>query len=255
MADTIGIVVAMAMEARPLLRLLGRGRPYPLPGFRARRIAVAGVDCILVESGMGIEKANAAARALLAAATPRYLLSYGIAGAVEKELRIGDAILPAHVALLDQGTTGPGLALSRLSAAARAAAQRALDTRCAHLFDGTVITTRGPQPTAQELARWPHPVLEMETTGFARAAQEHGTPLLSIRTVSDNPDEPIPLRIETFIDSSGSFRPGRMIAAILRHPGVLGKLIRVGRNGKRAAESAAAAVAAVLQDPLHAVGD
>ncbi len=253
MAVTVGLIAAMHMEARPVLRLLGRGRPFPLPGYRARLLTVAGVDCILVESGIGIEKAYAAARALLAAAAPRYLLSYGVAGAVEKEVGIGDAIVPSQVTLLDRGATGPGLRLAALSAKARAAVKRALETRGAHLFDGTAITTRGPQPTTRELVGWQHPVLDMETAGFGRAAQEHGTPLLSIRTVSDNPDEPFPLPMETFIDSRGNFRPGRMIAAILRRPGVLGKLIGVGRNGQRAAQNAAAAVAAVLEDPLHAL--
>jgi adenosylhomocysteine nucleosidase len=236
----------MAMEARPALRLHAPWKPYPLRGYRARRFTLPGADCILVESGMGIDRATAAARALLSAARPRYLLSFGIAGAVENDLRIGDVIVAAQVLLIQHGSRGQALELAALSEEAYRAVQGVLETGGARLYTGTTITTQGPQPTARQLEGLAHPVLDMETAGIARAAMEHGTPLLSIRSVSDTPDDPIPIAMEELFDADFNFRFAGVAKACLRQPAILRQLLRVGRNGKKAAQNAALAVAAIL---------
>jgi adenosylhomocysteine nucleosidase len=247
MSDTIGLIVAMKMEGRPLLRLLGPGRRHRISGFPARLFSLPDAECVLVESGMGIQRATAAARALVKAFMPRALISFGIAGAVEKELRIGDVIVAVQVAAFGKDGTSPALNLDPISVPAREAVQRVLETRGARLYTGTAMTTPGAQPTRVQLQAWAHPVLEMETMGIARVARENGTPLLSIRSISDNPDEPIPFALEDFIDAHDNFKSASMAIEILRHPAILGRLIRFGRNGKRAAENAAAAVAAILE--------
>jgi adenosylhomocysteine nucleosidase len=245
----------MAMEARPPLRLFAPAKRYPLRGYRAYRFELSAADCILVVSGMGIERAAAAARALLRAAAPRYLVSFGIAGAVENDVHIGDVIVASQVSLFAQGNLGQGYSLASLSEPARQAVQRALENRGARVYTGTAITTQGPQPTPMQLAGYAHPMLEMETAGIARAAREHGTPLLSIRSISDTPDEPIPMPMEELVDAESNLRFASIARACLRNPAMLPRLIRVARNGKRAAENAAVAIAAILEDPLRILGD
>lgn len=243
----------MGMEARPALRLLGPCESYPLSGHHAYRFALSGADCILVESGMGIEKATAAARALLSAFEPLYLISFGIAGSIEQGVHIGDVIVATQVLLFENGRIGRARLLASLSETARLAAERALEAPAARLYTGTAITTRGPQPTALQLQGWSHPVLEMETMGIARAAGEHGARLLSIRSISDTPEAPLPMAMEALMDAEFNLRLANIARICLRHPLTVPGLLQFSRNGMKAAENAAIAVAAILGDPLGAI--
>jgi nucleoside phosphorylase len=249
MAATIGLIAAMGMEARPVLRLLGPWERYPLHGYRAYRFTSAGAECILVESGMGMEKAEAASRALLSAVEPLCLVSFGIAGTVETDVHVGDVILATRASMLENGRTGPPRALASLPEAARRAADLSLGSIGARLYTGTAVTTRGEQPSPRQLAGFAHPMLEMETIGIARAAEEHGTPLLSIRSMSDTPDEPIPCAMDELMDPEHTLRLSNIVRICLRHPSIVARLLRFSRNGRTAAENAAVAVAAILKDP------
>lgn len=245
----------MAMEARPVLRLLAPWKRFTAHGLPMYRLSPAGTECVLVESGMGADRAAGATEALLAAFSPRYLVSFGIAGAVEPDIHIGDVIVARHVASFEHGDLGQGRALASLSQEAHRAAGRATESRDARLYLGTAITTAGPQPSLSKLGALTHPILEMETAAIARVAEEHGTPLLSIRSVSDAPEEPIPMPFEYLIDERGALRIGRIVGELLRHLSLLPRLIRVGRNGAKASENAAVVVAAILENALNALGD
>lgn len=243
----------MGMEARPALRLLGPFERYPFRGYRAYRFALSGADCILVESGMGIERATAAARALLSAFEPLYLISFGIAGSIEQGVQIGDVIVATQVLLFENGRLGKARPLGSLSESSCLAAEQALDASAARLYTGTAITTRGPQPTAPRLQGVSHPVLEMETMGIARAAGEHSVRLLSIRSISDTPEAPLPTAMEALMDAEFNLRFANIARICLRHPSKVLGLLRFSRNGMKAAENAAVAIAAILRDPLGAI--
>jgi adenosylhomocysteine nucleosidase len=249
MSETVGLIAAMAMESAALARLLAPWSSLPLPGFRAHRYFLRGVEYILVESGMGMEKAAAATRALISAAAPRSLLSFGICGSLEEDARIGDVIVASSVLLFEGGSVEGGIPLEPLFEPALQAVRRALEARGVRIWKGTAVTTRGPQPAPRQLADLEHPFLDMETHGIARVAGEHGIPLTVIRSVSDTPREPIPIAIEDLIDGQGHFRLASLITAVARRPSLLPRLIRSGGNSRAAAENAAAAVAAVLESP------
>jgi adenosylhomocysteine nucleosidase len=255
MTETIGLIAAMAMEARPVLLVLGPWTQFTVSGRPLYHLALDGVECVLVESGIGAERAAAASEAILSACSPRYLVSFGIAGAVEPEIHIGDVIVARNAATFEHGALGHIRALACLSKKAYQAVVHAVEAHGIRLFDGTAITTTGPQPPESLLGTWTHPILEMETAAIADVAQKHGTPLLSIRSISDAPEEPIPMAVEDLVDENGTLRVARIAGRLLRHPSMLSRLIRVGRNGARASENAAMVVTTILRDPLNAVGD
>jgi hypothetical protein len=83
-------------------------------------------------------------------------------------------------------------------------------------------------------------VVEMETAGIVRAAAARGVPVVSLRSISDSPEAPIPL---------ADLRPLAILGAILRTPRILRSLLRVQKNAALAARVLADAVRAVIDHP------
>ena len=246
---TIGIIAAMPQENAALLRCIGKRERTRLDPFRCFRFQLSGHKCLLVTSGMGIQRAAQATQALLKAITPQFLVSFGIAGAVQKYLQIGDVVVARNTCLLENGVTGHFWPLAALSETAWEAASQALQPRAARLVHGTAITTRGSQVILQQTQELPNPVLEMETAGIAQVAAEKGIPLLSLRAVSDGPQAPIPLDLEALMDEDANLRIGKLIGMVLRQPRILLQSRQMMQNSRKAADHAAMALVAALSQP------
>jgi len=257
-----GLIAALPEESSAFLRQLLIWEVSRLGAFPGWRFRLGGLDCRLVQSGMGPKRAAEATRALLAEISPGDaapsgnrggevagvggILSFGVAGAVQANLQIGDVVVVRSVCQLEQGVAGPLARLADLPGEARQAAAEALRARGARLVDGTAVTTRGEQKLDSQSAEMENPVLEMETAAIAAAAAQAGVPLLALRGISDNPQEPIPLDLAEMLDGEYRLRPGKMLEAVLRRPHILPLLRRFQRNTRQAAENVAAAVIAVL---------
>ncbi len=244
--ETIGLIAAMPQESKALLRCLKgwtRTSLGPYPGIRFR---LMDRDCLLVTSGMGIKRAMDATRSLLAATRPDLLVSFGIAGAVNDDLRIGDVVVAGKSWLLDKGQLGASRPLSSLSKAAWNAAAQVLQPDGARLLAGTAITTRGSQVSPQSLKEIAHPILEMETAGIGQVAAEMGIPLVSIRSVSDGPQAPIPFDLAAVMDEESNIRMSEMLRLVLRRPQIIFQSRQLMQNSGKAAENAARAVIAIL---------
>jgi adenosylhomocysteine nucleosidase len=245
----IGLIAATTQESNALLRCVREWKRIAMGTFRSHRFELSGRSCLLVTSGMGIRRAREAARALVVMSAPRLLVSFGIAGAVETDLEIGDVVAAEAVCQLDQGAPGSLLPLATWPETAREAVVGALAERGARLFGGTAVTTHGSQFVQYRPGQMTHPILEMETAGIAQVAAENGIPLLSLRAISDGPRAPIPFDLGDMMDENANLRVGRMLKALVRHPGILlqsGKLIR---NTRVAADNAAIALVALLSQP------
>ena len=203
-------------------------------------------DCLLVTTGMGLERAVDGARALLAATKPQLLVSFGIAGAVKDDLRIGDVVVAGHTCSLDRGRLGQPWSLAPLSQAAWNAAAQVLEPEGARLVAGTALTTRGSQLVRQPLQQITHPVLEMETAGIAQVAAEMGIPLVSLRSISDGPQAPIPFDLEAVLDEKYNLRMGVLLLMVLRRPQIIFQSRQMLRNSRMAADHAARALVAAL---------
>jgi adenosylhomocysteine nucleosidase len=246
--ETIGLIAAMTQESDALLRCIKGTKPIRVSAFHGKSFELAGQFCVLVTSGMGMRKASEAARTLIEAVSPRCLISFGIAGAVEVDLAIGDVVAAETVCRLGpEGTT----ALQQLepwTQGAREAVSRSLAGRSAHLFIGTAVTTGGSQVTKNQLGDMLHPVLEMETAGMALVAAEHGIPLLSIRAISDGPRAPLPIDPAEMMDEEANLRLGRIFMAIMRRPSVIRQFGRMMQNTRIAADNAALALIELLRN-------
>ncbi|MFZ2095332.1 MAG: hypothetical protein WAV05_01720 [Anaerolineales bacterium] len=243
----IGLIAAMSQESTALLRLLKGVERVAVGRYRGYRFVFAGKTCVLVTSGMGTRRAAEATQTLLDAYHPRLLISFGIAGAVEAELQIGDVTLAESSCRFDQGTVNTLKPLTIWPKEAHKAISQDLSDRGSSLYIGTAVTTAGSQATKSQLGEVLHPVLEMETAGIARVAMENGVPLLSLRAISDGPCAPIPFDLSEVMDENANMQTGRLLRMVLRHPMILFYSVGMMRNTRLAAESAAVALLAALR--------
>jgi nucleoside phosphorylase len=247
---TIGMIAAMPQENSALLRRVGRWKRIALDTFHGYHFQLSGWDCVLVQSGIGLKRAMAATRTLLAATNPQLLVCFGIAGAVNDDLQIGDVVVVDRTCLLEKGVPGQFQPLTRLSDKAWRAAAQALQLHGARLLSGTAITTRGSQVVQLQVKDIANPVLEMETFGIAQVAAEKGIPLMSIRSISDGPQSPIPFDLDVMMDEQYNFRIGKIFTAVLRRPQILLQSRHLIQNSRKAADHAAIALLAALDQPL-----
>jgi adenosylhomocysteine nucleosidase len=246
--EPIGLIVAMTEECHSLLRRVQGWEKCYLGLLRGYRFRLGDRDCLLIQSGIGLKRAGDAARALIEKASPQLLISFGVAGAVEDGLNIGDVVSVRSAALLEQGIPGLPVSLATLSDPAHRAIGDVLQRRGARLVFGTALTTRGSQIVRKEPSEMENPVLEMETFAIARAAAEYGVPLMALRGVSDNPKEPLPIDPDVVMDENSRLRLGKLIGVLLRHPKITLQFSRLRRNTAVAAENAAIAVIAALNN-------
>jgi adenosylhomocysteine nucleosidase len=247
--ETIGLIAAMTQESDALLRWIKGWQRIALGSFSSKCFELSGQICVLVTSGMGGRRASEAARNLVEMKAPRLLISFGIAGAVDADLEIGDVVLAETACRLEQGVPGPLLPLEPWPDAAREAVVQALAKRGARQWAGTAVTTGGSQVMEYQLGEMKHPILEMETVGIAQVAAEKGIPLLSLRAISDGPRAPIPFDLGEMMDEDANLQAGKLLMAVVRNPRIVFQSRRLMRNTRIAADNAAAALVAALSQP------
>ena len=248
--DTIGLIAAMSSESKALLRKIKQTRQIRVGTFKKTSFHIADHDCVLVTSGIGVKRAAAAARHLIELHHPVYLISFGIAGAVRKDLQIGDVIMATLNCTLEKSLLDSFQPLSGLTDSTRQAVKRALEIHRARFLSGTAITTRGNQLAVEQSRELANPILEMETAGILQASKESNTPIVVIRSISDGPLAPLPLELEKVMDEENNFLPGRLILAVLKDPRLLFRSGQMLKNSRMAADNAALAVITVLNQVL-----
>jgi nucleoside phosphorylase len=108
----IGLIAAMTQESEALLRIIKTWKRVSIGSMPGINFKIGGQDCLLVTSGMGMQRAAESASMMLENALICQLISFGIAGAVEPELVIGDVIAVDAVCQWMDGTTTPLLPLT-----------------------------------------------------------------------------------------------------------------------------------------------
>lgn len=230
----IALVCAMPMELKPLTRRLGL-RKAELGGGPARVGTLAdGRDVVAIVTGMGTQLAAAGMARLFGAVTPRQVVVVGITGAVDDETPIGSLVLPETV--IDHAT--------------------GREHRHQLLGDGEVygamwttdvITTASELPALRDRGVVS---LDMETAAIALACEERGVPWTVFRAISDRATDGS-VTDEVFHLSHQDGTPDLTAVAryLLRHPGSIPSLVRMGRGAKLATERAADAALSALSPP------
>jgi adenosylhomocysteine nucleosidase len=244
------IFYAFSREAAALKRRFESRTPLEMAGLKGFRGRLGGVEVAGIATGIGIERARQAARrAFEKIPEAKLAISTGVAGALSEGLAAGDLIVADRLVLSAEGR-GDSAAqvlsidrgeLERLQESLRAAAipfsTGAMLTSARALT--TVADKRGAKAATGAVA------VDMESAAIADEARIRGVPFVCVRAILDTADEDV-IGAE-LPDEDGNVAPLRAAGFLIRNPGAIVKLSRLGRNLGIAAKSLADAIEAVVR--------
>ncbi len=215
---TLGVVTGLEAEAR----WIRRGR------------TMAGASILIAVAGASADRAAAAAARLVREGAAA-LMSFGLAGGLDPALAPGTLVV-ADAVVAPQGHRLPtdGEWARRVLAAAPAGA-----------VPGAIIGSHQPvADTAAKaaLARTSGAVaVDMESHAVAAVAAGAGMPFLALRAIADPAQRGLPPAALAALGPRGTIQPGPLLAALLRRPGDLTVLLRLGGDARRARRTLARA--------------
>ena len=221
MAGHIAIITACAHEAALVRRQLRVQQHTTGPAGPLWQGVVHQQDTVLLQCGMGPERAAQAVLWLGQHYQLAGVLSVGFAGALQAELRPGDALLVTHILAQDDvacttsRAAGSGIRPDARLAhiAAMAVAQAAVMSHTGTLLSTTAVVAQA----AAKQALGQHSgalAVDMESYSVGQmAAQSH----VLFDTARDN----LALPVETCTTADGSLRPWRLVGCLACHPWLL----------------------------------
>ncbi len=225
----LGIVTGLAAEAKLIQK-----------AFAPTRQEMPGLAC----DGPGPERAQAAA-ARLAGDGAALLISFGICGGLDPELRPGDLVL-ADAVLAGDGARYPAAAQQRAVLEARLSGL-SLRIRTGALF-GQDQPLAAAADKAARFGASGAPAVDMESLGVARAAEATGLPFLVVRAVADPAAHSLPRAALKAIGPDGRLKPFAALTAMYLRPWESPALVRLAYETRRAFDTLEK-VAARLAEP------
>ena len=180
----IAVLAAMNMEARHLVSRMENPRSVRVAGRKYTRGRIGKAEVVLCQSGMGLEKAGAGARALIEAFQPETLVLFGMSGGIVPEIGLYETVIAQSVypAWIEDGE-----AIATDETLAALAAQVLEGERTVAIATGEKMTWRRSDYDKIASACGAAAV-DQESYAVANAAREMGVPLLIIRCMSDTYD-------------------------------------------------------------------
>jgi adenosylhomocysteine nucleosidase len=219
------------------IRALGRFSKVKKGGIRLDMGVIRGMDVALVVSGAGDKRAYSTAREAIGLLSPKAYVSVGLSGGLERGLQASDVVLGESTGFLggtrykaDKAVMGRLLAGNTFKTGPL-------------LVSETVITTAAGKREAAKASGCI--AVDMESCGAARAASEAGVPFLAIRAVSDTAEEDLVVDFNRFM-KDGGMDWARFIPFMVAHPGVMPKLLILGRKSVLASKNLAGAFSDIL---------
>lgn len=190
----VAIIAALSEELRDLrLRREGGGT---LSGTSASVAygRLGDVPVVTVVTGIGREPATTVTRRLLQEWAPQAVLSIGFCGGLRREPRVGHLVLSPRL-VIPPADGGAHLPVEADDALVGATAE-ALQSRGLSLHLGDCVTVRRPAVTEKQKAALGAALgavaVDMESYWVCREAQEAGVPWLTLRSVIDPVERPLP---------------------------------------------------------------
>lgn len=241
------VLAALPQESRPLLNLLGKPRRLtgrPVPTWLDRS---AHVEVLVLETGMGMERAWQAARHALSGAHIDLLVSIGFAGSLWPGFRVGQVVWSRELTSCDEGGgSPPAVGFRPTSTLGVTAFCRAHEVQPARF-----LTVDRPRAKAGMIGRYAAEptVVEMESTPVAAAAHACRVPFLGLRAISDEATQDIDWQLDSITDQDGRISAPKVVRAVLERPTLLRSLLRLRSSSRIAAHNLALTLTALLQLP------
>jgi adenosylhomocysteine nucleosidase len=212
------VLFALRREASPFLRLLRRS-----PRRDEIHVAVTGI---------GADRARACLERLLTPTVPQLVITAGYAGALRPGLHVGDVILASEV--IDES--------GRMWPTAWPAKRRGRVLTCARMIGD-------PEQKRDLGTKHAADAVDMESAALAEVCREKGVQFACVRAVSDDVATPLSPRLLRMLEG-GRVSAARVCGQLLRAPGLLPELVRLGRNTRVAGERLSEVLALLLQGAL-----
>jgi adenosylhomocysteine nucleosidase len=208
-----------------------------------------GREILLVQTGMGKQRAQAATRHLVERYPITTLVSLGFAGALADELRAGDVVLYSAVHCADDASSQQGAYCVSDDLPARAT--WTLEDEAVNIFCKPGVTVSHavllPEKKAELADAFDASVVDMESYWIAEIASEAQIPFVIIRSVSDTRREKL-LPFDQMMDEDGNVLWRAAAGYFLRHPQHLAVVGHLYRNARVAQRSLAASIDSVVAE-------
>jgi len=231
----IAVFVAMEPELAGLARRLSARERETIGGQRVVRGRCGGADVLVCRTGIG-ERVESAMRAVLERYEATSVISAGLAGALDPDLRAGDLLL-CETLVSGPDPQAPAIISDAglLEAAASAAARAGLRARRGRSLTVDEIVGDPAAKTGLRLTTGAE-IVEMESYRAGRIAGEKGLPFLAARVVFDEAADPLP-GLPGVVAPDGSMRMWAVLPYLVAHPQRLPLLLRLAGCQRRAMET------------------
>jgi adenosylhomocysteine nucleosidase len=227
-----GIVVALAAEAAALTT-----KTLPVEHIVSLENGTA-----IWLGGMGQVAAQAAAQAL-ADAGAKALMAFGVAGALDADLRSGTLLCPTHV-MDDDGREYAADPAWQTQLMDRMIALGLSAPRTGPLLSMPVPLLAANAKSAAH-SRYGALAVDMESVAVARVAKTRALPFAALRAIVDERDDTIPFELHECIDAFGRPRLLRLIAALAASPMLITRLPGLRARMRKAVHALHAAAPAL----------
>ena len=223
---TIGLVASGKIEAHIFLKYVSEKKKLKLGEFDVFYFKLNGYEVFLVICDKKLTSARLATTLLIEKIAPLLIISFGIAGALEEDIRVGDMICGNSTTMIENGVFEQYIGLSVIPPDIRRFILNLLIENKERIFLGTIITENGEQAIQDySKTRFNHPVLDMETLGVAHATSTRKIPLFSLRGITHNLAIQGKTNLHTILDYTWHYNKGLAIRKLLTHPWLLFNLL------------------------------
>lgn len=216
----LAIFCALHWECGPILKPLRQVSRLRIGGRTAWTARVPAGDVVVVQTGVGLRRAEEAARAVAASGDFDLFLSAGCGGALEEALRPGDLVVAdVIVAAGSRFDTDPEFNVM----AARICDRFELPRREGPILTSpTVLTNAAARRVAVQSSG--AIAVEMEAAAIAGVAREHGIAIAELRAILDSADVELHESGDFMDPGTGRLRPLDVLRAVARQPSTMSKL-------------------------------
>ena len=213
----VGVVTGLASEAVVATALIGEG-DYPV------RVVCAGASSA---------RAAVQARQLVDAGVEA-LMSFGIAGALDPQLRSGDLIVADDIFFDDANDAVVYPCDPAWQEALRTALAEAELPCCRGMLLGSQRLWLDARDKEASFEITGCLAVDMESGAVAAIAAEAGLPFLAVRAVADRAQDTLPPLVEEAVKPDGMPAIRRIFLALLRQPSQLPAMLRLARQSDQA---------------------
>lgn len=220
--------------------------PRPIP-FRAALAVTESDTIVILQTGVGLQKAWNAIQWALEHLRPTRVVFFGVAGSLVPELRVGDVVVATSVG----SEAGDTLPLRPLNTRWSPFPEPIANGR--RLMEGALVSVERiiRKPAAKRAIHLSTGAVavDMESLAVVEACQDAQIPIHVVRAISDGVDDSLPSEIGSLLDSAGNPRMFNAARLILRRPTLLRELLALSRQSKIACKTLSDVVAGLYQLP------